>query len=59
MAMGACRFGCVGAGDGILALNRVHSGMFLCSVQSAIERRVIVTLRVICRKNGKYFVTYL
>ena len=54
-----CQCGCADAGDGILPLNRVHSGMFLCSLQSAIERRVIVTLRVICRKNGKYFVIYL
>jgi hypothetical protein len=31
------------ADDGFLALNRIHSNMFLYSVQSAIERRVIVT----------------
>jgi len=38
-----CQCGCADAGDGIVALNRVQSGMFLCSVQSAIECRVIVS----------------
>jgi hypothetical protein len=60
MAMGASvNVGCAGAGDGIQVPNRVSSGKGLCSVQSAIERRVILTFRVICRKNGKYFVIYL
>jgi len=46
-----CKCGCAGAGDGVVALNRVHSETGVCSVQSAAERRV-VTFRVVCRKHG-------